>query len=105
MITLQIRYLKVGLIEADIDKERLDNMSEDELHEWAGEILCSASGRELSDGLSDEPNQGMVVFSDIPLVEAVEEEGGETLLATNAWLMWAHDPKGIKLADLDLEEN
>jgi hypothetical protein len=62
-----------------------------------------ASDAELSEGLSDEHSQGHVVFSDIPLVEAVEKKGGIMLLATNAWLMWANDPNGMALADLDLE--
>ena len=101
---VQIRFLKQGLLQAEIDEEKLNNMTSEELRDWAESILNQSSDKELMHCLSDQGPNGDF-FIEAPYMEAVESEDGELLVATRAWISYSRDPHASDLVELDLEES
>lgn len=101
---LQIRYLKQGLIEVEIEAVILDRMTGEDLMKYAEDEISKRSDEALVDGLSDHGPNGEFFIED-PAVEAVEEVNGDILVATRAWTIYSRDPNGGELAELDLEGN
>lgn len=93
---LDIRYLLSGCIKAK-KPEGFETMSNEEKEDWADLILGEKSDQEIMEGtftlesLGESLHQSGVVYDEVPMAAAIEEEFGGTYYTTTEWRAYIGD--------------
>jgi hypothetical protein len=93
---IRIRFLKPGQIEVN-KPENFDEMTMRDKINWANDILTDQTDSQILEALADFDKEmwnkmGIGMFdADSIIVEAIQNEDGETMMCSEAWDNWENN--------------